>query len=311
MSQQEGIPAVLAVDVGGSKYMTGLVCPSGKVLWKERAVWSQINAQAVYNQLEQAISHALCVAQNRNISVSAIGMTIPGLADPERGRWISARFMGIYDLAIGPLLAQKFSLPVFLDNDCQACALAEWQFGSCTDCKHFLYLTVSNGVGGALFLNGALYYGAGGFAGEMGQLPLTDLEGKFSTLEDLASGRALWERYLALGGKVPQNLTIPTGAFLTQQAEVGDPAALKAFQAEGYYLGLGILAASKLLDPGRVIIGGGLSLAFDYYQKPLLHTLHAHYTGRAQPPQVFCTSLGYDGGLLGAAALALRGSIHL
>lgn len=299
---------VLAVDIGGSKYVTGFVTESGECLWKERRLWQTISAEAVMEQLKEAIGESLARAKAEGLNVRAIGLTIPGLADSAAGVWVSARFMGIYDLPIAALLQEEFSLPVWLDNDCQACALAEKRFGGCADCEDFLYLTVSNGVGGALFLNGKLYYGASGFAGEMSQLPVAgSYPDECQTLETMASGRALARRYLELGGCPAEDGTDPGGDLLARRADAGDGAALEAFRQEGYYLGRGILAAGKLTDPARVVIGGGLSLVFDYYKETLIGTLHAGYKGRALPPVVVPTALGYDGGLLGAAAVALRG----
>ncbi|HWP68730.1 MAG TPA: ROK family protein, partial [Rectinemataceae bacterium] len=113
----------LSVDIGGSKYMVGLVDRKGNILAKKRKVWSSLNAKNVMREIIESADSLL--KENPNLEPSVIGATIPGLADPGRGLWVEASFSGIRELAVAETLQERFGLPAFADNDGQACAAAE------------------------------------------------------------------------------------------------------------------------------------------------------------------------------------------
>lgn len=148
----------LCFDIGGSKYNVGLVRGDGTVLARQKSLWAGHTAQAMLRELFCA-GHAVL---NRcpGLKPCAAGATIPGLADAASGMWIEASFSGIQNLPIARLLEQEFGLPTAIENDARACALAEPDVrGPEKPVDDFFYVTVSNGIGGALFLNGALYTG--------------------------------------------------------------------------------------------------------------------------------------------------------
>jgi len=217
------------------------------------------------------------------------------------------------ELPIADIIHDRFGYPVFIENDCNACALAEKYFGSCRDCNDFLYITVSNGVGGALFLNGELYYGAFGNAGEVGECVVAENgrlaeSGRRGTLQEYASGRGLIRNYLDSGGLDVIDGDKPDGKSISKLAAEGDKSALQAFELEGYYLGKVIATACNLLNLKMVVIGGGLSLAFDYYIKSLEETVKKNTYPEANVNlSIMPTILGYEGGLMGAVTLAIRG----
>ena len=187
-------------------------------------------------------------------------------------------------------------------------------------------------------MNGELYRGFKGNAGEVGLIHVDVGNGPDGpvrvAVEDCASGRGLANGYLALkagerealpgasnapgGGTERCSLPVsvscpvsggaPDGVSIARLAKEGEPAALEAFRREGIYLGQAIAACCAVLDPEVVIIGGGLSLAFEHYRDALCEVLarELHISTGAVPP-VRPTALGYDGGLIGAAALAVRG----
>ncbi len=299
---------ILAVDIGGAKYVVGLVKDNGKIISKKRYVWKHISAESVVEEICSAMTQM--IRENPEVIISAVGITIPGLVDTVAGVWKAARFMGIYDLPIGKIISQQFGYPVFIDNDCNASAIAERMYGLCKKTDHFIYLTVSNSIGGALFLNGQLYRGAFGNAGEIGNCRVDENmkpgKGKRDILENYASGRGLVATYLKLGGSPKIDGEAPEGLTITRLARAGDPISLKAFEMEGRYLGQVIASCCAVLDPEKVIIGGGLSLAFDQYKDHLMDTVREELRiATVQIPKIRPTGLGYDGGLLGAAAVAV------
>ncbi len=294
----------LCFDIGGSKYVVGMVSDQGELLCSKRFAWVTLSADGVMQSLIASGKELLCEYPSYHPDV--IGVTIPGLTNPETGLWVEASFSGIRNLPIGTLLHEAFSLPVFTENDAKACALAEKLFGSAQDNQHFLYLTVSNGVGGAVFSDGRLLYGAGS-AGECGHVTVVEDGrlckcGKKGCLEMYAAGPGVARTYTEATGSAVSAKAI---ADLARQ---GDQAALDVFRLEGVCLGRMIAMAVNVLSPQRVIIGGGLSLAFDLFQQALLDTVDSHIY-RAANPELDIVPSAFEalGGLYGAAATAVCG----
>jgi glucokinase len=329
MPESEGI--VLAVDIGGSKFVTGLVQKDGTILDSKRHLWSEnkpekpLSAEGLVADITSALRSLLAANPGRKPRV--MGATIPGLADPEKGLWVEASFSGIRNLPFASIMEETFRLPVYIDNDVRACALAERTWGCCSGAgipssggipgkpvEDFLWITVSNGIGGCVFVNGKPYRGAGGNAGEIGHIIVEEgpaarpcKAGHAGCAEMHAAGPALVRSYLELGGSPAIGGEAATAKSIAALARRGDRAAAAAYDREGLYLGRAIGAAVNLLSPAMVIIGGGLSLDFDLFEPSLEKSLAAHMYQNANPGLVLAASpLGYNAGLLGAAALAVQ-----
>ncbi len=303
--------AVVAVDMGGSKYIGGVVTTSGDVLYSKRLEWKSYNVDYIVESVLHAIDDAM---QNKaGKQIVAIGLTIPGLADPKTGMFIRSSAMGIHNLPIGEIINKKYNLPVFADNDARACALAEYYFGAAKSCNDFMYITVSNGVGAALMLSGKLYYGAFGNAGELGQCIVEEditcsQSGRIGTLEQHANAKGILKTFEYLSGKKIQGSDLAGAKNIDILARAGDEYAIKTYELEGYYLGKAIADTFNVLNLDRVIIGGGISLGFDLFEKTLIETVKKRiYYHESNDFKVFATPLKYEGALIGAATLALRG----
>ncbi|MCI8270079.1 MAG: ROK family protein [Lachnospiraceae bacterium] len=304
---------VMAVDIGGSKYAVGLVRENGTIICKRRYDWKHISAESVIEEICESMQEMM--AANPWEIVHSIGITITGLTDPMTGVWISSCFMDIYELPVGRMIRERFGRPVFIENDCNASAVAERKFGLCKKTDHFVYLTVSNSIGGALFLNGRLYRGGMGFAGEIGNCWVDEElppgrgnkdKRKRNALENVASGRGLVQTYLKLGGDKKIEGETPDGVGIALLAKEGDLTAKKAFEMEGRYLGQVIATCIMLLNPERVIIGGGVAMSFELFKESLMEVVKNEAKSlRGYFPKIQVTALGYDSGLLGAAAIAL------
>ena len=309
MAQEK--PVVLAVDMGGSKFIGGLIDEDGVILYHKRGLWASYRKEQILADVCEAIDDAL---MHYFGPIEAVGITIPGLADPARGLFVKSDVMGISDWPIAQIVSEKYGLPVYVDNDCRACALAEYHFGAGQGCGNFLYLTVSTGVGGALILDGKLYYGAHNNAGELGQCMVENdaaasLCGRAGTLEELANAAGIIQNYLYLGGQKEIWGEAASGKSIDRLARKGDAVAQKAYELEGHYLGKAIAGVYNLLDIEKVIIGGGLSLGFDLFEAPLMASLKAGTYESIHPKLcVLPTPLKYQGALVGAGALALCGS---
>ena len=297
--------ALLALDMGGSKYMAGLVTREGRVLDSLRAQWQNVSGETVLPQLIKTAR--LLMEKHPDTLVSGVGATIPGLADARQGVWLEASFSGIRDLQVAQTLALEFGVPAYADNDAQACALSEKLFGGGRNCGDFVYLTLSNGVGGAAFSGGRLISGSRNCAMELGHCTVVPGGrpckcGSSGCLEMYAAGPGLVRTYLEIscsGGPL-------TGKEIADKARRDEPAALETFRRAAQHLGFALAYAVNLLNPEKIIIGGGLSLALDVFRAPLEQALKEHTYRTANPAvPVEATRLGYEGALLGAAAVCI------
>lgn len=306
---------ILVIDIGGSKFVVGFMRMNGEILCQQRYVWQKAECTSVETEVVEKINDLYRQYPQYAERVVVTGMTLPGIANPKTGMWVGSGFMGADHYPIGPRLSEKLGIPVYVDNDCKACALAERYFGAGQDVDDFFYMTVSNGVGGAIFANGQLYYGSNGRCGEIGCCVIEE-DGRMSDeghvqgyLEMYACGRGLKRNFIEMGGAETYEGQPVDGVSIAKLAREGNPIALKTFELEGYYLGKALSWMCQLLNPKRIIIGGGLSMVLDLYLPSMTKTLEKLYWLGEDNDRVkiVATPLGYWGGLMGAGALGIRG----
>ncbi|MBQ3089382.1 MAG: ROK family protein [Oscillospiraceae bacterium] len=305
-------PGVLmVVDIGGSKYMPGFLDTEGKILYQESRSWTGDSPEEIMEQIISALHHISRLHPQLAEQAVAGGLTIPGFADPVTGDWVDSDVPVIRGLPICRLLEEEFHIPFYADNDCNACALAEAYFGTAKGSDHFLYMTVSTGIGGAMYLNGALHYGAFYHGGEIGLCVTTpggrptDSGSCRGVVEMYGSTRGMRQTFIELGGASLVDGKEPGGLEISRLADEGCPAAQKAIELEGRQLGRVIGNTAVLMDCDRVIVGGGISLMFQRY-RPWLEEEFRHIRPEGQVV-IGPTELGYSGAFLGAGAAALRG----
>lgn len=303
---------VLCIDIGGSKILTGILDEKGQVLFSQKRMFSKPDKKQVVDAILEESSAVLkepSWKEREDEEVIAVGVSIPGLADSEKGLWVYAPFSQIHNFNVRELLEEHFHKPVFLENDGNICAVGEKRFGLAKDTDDFLWITVSNGVGSGFFLNGRLYNGAFKGAGEMGHVKVENDGalcpcGGHGCLEAYASGPGIVRRYRELTGTEEEI----TALEISNRARENDEAALKVFQDEGMYLGRAIAHAVNLLNLPLVVLGGGIAGAYDLFRVSLEDTLKKQVFGDANRKlRVVTTALGYEASLIGAGALAFDG----
>ena len=311
---------LLAVDIGGSKLSAAVYLidseirhrdKSLKLLQKShRPLVPSTTADDLLKGIDLVVAEVLDAANLKNHAIEAIGVTIPGLAEPISGTWVYACFSGIRDFPIAPILAEKYGKPVFIENDVNACALAEKYFGGCRETENFLWVTVSNGVGGGLVLRGEIFSGSFGNAGEIGHFCVEEEEreaircgcGNSGCLEAQAAGPGIAKRFQKLTGKDK------TAETIAGDAKQGNTEAIAVYEKTGYYLGKAIAASINLINPGKVILGGGVSQSFGLFAPAMRETVQRQiFRDANQNVVIEPTQLGTDAALAGAVALALRG----
>jgi len=304
--------SILGLDFGGTKLAAGLVdSTDGAIVTSARRATPAGGAEAgiaAMLDLARTLLGALPIRPLAGVGVSFGG---PVEAD---GRTVrrSMHVRGWEALRLADRLEGALGIPAKVANDGDAAALAEHRFGAGRGVRHMLYLTVSTGIGGGVIVDGRLYRGERAWAGEIGHMTLRPDGppcpcGRNGCLESLASGlsvaRAARER---LGLEPSSTLAaLPadqiTARDVAAAAVQGDPLARAVWDEAMGWLGLGIAAAANLLNPGRVVLGGGMTDAGALLFDPVRRIVAA----RALDPalEVVPAALGGEVGILGGAAL--------
>jgi glucokinase len=304
---------ILAIDIGGSQFRTALATVSNTgflfATVSQRTLTPDCTKEKLFSMLEESITEsAPCGSYER------IGITIPGLAEPDTGMWIYACFSGIRNVPIAKILSEKYgNKPVFIDNDVNACAYAERKFGICKDTKDFLWITVSNGIGGGLIFDGEIYRGHFGNAGEIGHFNVVEENGfpcgcgNYGCLEAEAAGPGIARRYAGLVKKMEKESPNLSAREIADLARAGDETAKSVFDTTGRLIGKAASYAVNLLNLEKVVIGGGVSNSFDLLFPAMETSFREKVFRDANPKAAFAkTGLGLDAGLAGAIALATK-----
>lgn len=252
----------LSLDFGGTKLAAGLVDLENGLLLASAQIPTPPDAADSF-QAVLALAGSLVSV---NDHLDGVGVSFGGLVEPG-GRSVrrSHHVPGWDNFPLAERLEAHFGVPAQVANDADAAALGEYHFGAGRGAGSLLYLTVSSGIGAGIVLDGKLLPGAHALAGEMGHMcllpdgPLCPC-GRRGCLEALASGRSIARRMSELCPHDPSGQPW-TAQSVAQAAASGDPTAQAVWSEAMRWLGIGIANAANLLDPGRVVVGGGLSRA--------------------------------------------------
>lgn len=280
----------LALDIGGTKTSAALFTKEGKI-YKDDVLTMKSETfkgeEAVYQNTKRVLKELLAKTGIEEEAVSGIGVGSPGPLDTVRGLILYAPLMGWKNFPIVRRLKEDFQKPVVLDNDGNLGGLAEVRSGVGKGAKHLIYMTVSTGCGGGIIIDGNIYRGYRDGAGELGHMSIFP-EGKpcpcgsKGCFELYASGTALNRRMKEDMERGRKSLAfLPAkhdpekieGRHLSEAAARGDEYALKLYEEEGYYLGLGIANLFNLFDPEVIVLGGGVSKAKEFFHESLMKTL--------------------------------------
>ena len=305
-----------AVDLGGTSLRAAVVDADGRISgFVTRATEAADGPDAVIERIVAALHDALNRASVDLADLAAVGIGAPGPLDWQTGVIHEApNLPGWRVVPLAARVAQSVGLPAFLENDANAAALAEFQYGVGRGALNMLYVTVSTGVGGGLILDGQLWHGAYGSAGEFGHMtvdfdgPRCDC-GNRGCVEAIAAGPdiAAWVGEQIAAGRASR---LQAGADLTgrdvvEAARQGDELAVSALARAGRAVGFGVINVAHLVNLDMVVIGGGIANAGALLFDPLRAAVREHLLVSTAPNlRVEPWSLGENVGLLGAAAAA-------
>jgi glucokinase len=309
-------PRVIALDLGGTKLLSGVVDDEGVVQKRVVSATDTTSEDAVLNQVEEAVESL------RDDEIGAIGVGIPSTIDQRRGEAVDSVNIPLTDVPFRNRLQDRFGMPAAIENDANAAALAEHRYGAGRGSRHMVMLTLGTGVGGGLILDGELYRGAIGAAGELGHITL-DLDGPpcqgrcpgRGHLEAMASGTAAdgYAREAAernpegdLGRAAAEGKTVDA-RLAVELAGKGPGDARDVLDHVGLHLGVGIASFVNIFNPELVVIGGGFSRAGDLLLEPARKVVRERALSPARHEvRIVPALLGVEAGLIGAGLVGFE-----
>ena len=248
---------VIGVDVGGTTVAAGLVAADGRVLEHQQAPTHARGSGTALDAIGELLEGLAEQARARGVTVTGIGLGVAGIVDAERGA-MGVDVHYVPELARAPLaamLADRFRVPVYVDNDVNALALAEWTWGAGRGARSLVMLALGTGVGGGVILDGRLHRGASGFGGELGHVPV-DFDGP----PCICGGRGCLKSYVSgtdIGLRGGARLGRPVSAAeVFRLAAAGDAGADAVVEEACAALGAGLAIIVNGLDPEAGPAGG-------------------------------------------------------
>jgi len=312
--------SVIAIDIGGNHFRIALFDRQGR-----RLVISEgdtLRSGGREWMLEQIRERTPTLLAQADSSVGACGISFGGPVDFQHQRVTSVHSPGWKDFSFAPWVDANLHLPCLIDNDANAGALGEFRYGAGRGTEAMVYVTLSTGIGGGVILNGKIHRGKDGLAGELGHIPISESGntcscGAVGCLESFSSGWAIAERgrerrrrrgdsLASLGDSSRSRSEGITAKEIAQSAAQGDPADLEIMRAAARHLARGLLTVIRILDPDRIILGGGLTQAGPILLDPLRESLAMLASPTiGYSTEIVTAGLGAYSPLYGAAAMAL------
>ncbi len=307
----------IGIDVGGTKIAAGVVDEQGRVLARRRADTPSSDPAAVLDVIGDLVDQL-----RTEHEVRALGLGAAGFVDATGATVLFAPHLPWRNENLRHAVADRTGLLVVVENDANAGGWAEWRFGAVQGEPDIVMVTLGTGIGGAIVIDGQPYRGRFGVAGEFGHMPVVPDGlpcdcGTRGCGEQYASGRVLTRRGRAAateGTPLGQRLLDAAGgsvqdiqgSHVTEAARVGDEEAAAWFADVGDWLGVGMANLAAALDPGVLVVGGGLSDAGETLLDPARAAFSRTLTGRGHRPEarIVPAGLGPEAGLIGAADLA-------
>ncbi|MGV1048851.1 MAG: ROK family protein [Solirubrobacterales bacterium] len=304
----------IGVDLGGTKMLVG-VLDGTATAWESR----EASTGQSEDELVELVVREVGEARQARPGAKAVGLGIPATIDHDRGVAISAVNLPLADLPIRDLVEERVGLPVFVDNDANVAALAEFLYGAARGMPNVVMLTIGTGIGGGLILGGEVYRGATGAGAELGHTviqadgpPCQGNCPNHGCVEALASGTALGREGRAAAESAPGSALgrlladgkAVDGKAVTEAAIAGDETSIAVFELIGSRLGVACSSFANIFEPNAIVVGGGVIAAGDLLLEPARREVRERALNPMNQTPILEATLGNDAGMIGAAALA-------
>lgn len=294
-------PVSIGVDVGGTKIACGVLRGDQLI---ERHI--QPTPETGWEAVLDAIAATVHDLQAKQPDAKLVGVGVPGPLNADRTRVkFAPNIYGFTDVPLVDGLRERLGQRIILENDAKAAALAEAHLGAARGTESSIYVTVSTGIGSGIVLNGRIWRGRHGIAGELGHVTVlpggpVSGAGMDGALEAVASGTAI-----ARDASYALNRDVGT-AEAFQLAEQGHPGARRVVGQAMKYIGVALADLQKVIDPEVFVIGGGVASVGDYFFNGVQNAANEYSQGFA-PVTIRRAQLGTDAGVIGAALAARHG----
>ena len=306
----------IGVDIGGTKVAGGVVDETGAIIARTRRDTPGHDVKLTEDIIIEVVEEL-----SSTHDVSAVGIGAAGWIASDRATVLFSPHLAWRNEPLRDVLAGRIDLPLVVENDANAAAWAEYRFGAAQGHSVVVCVTLGTGIGGGIVIDGSVYRGTYGLAGEYGHMTVVPdgrrcACGNSGCWEMYASGRALARDARELAIESPAaaarmveaagSIDALTGPIVTAAALDGDSAAISLCTTMGRWLGRGLANLAAVFDPSVFVIGGGVSAAGELLLRPAVVEFGHTLTGRGYRPQAGVTlaALGAEAGLVGAADLA-------
>jgi glucokinase-like ROK family protein len=311
---------IIGLDAGPTEVEFGLADLSGTVIHHLRESISLTEESEFLDVVKKGIHDLLNEIPLMREKVVGIGVAMHGVVDVATGTSLFAPNLHLRNIPIKEELEKEFGFLVKVENDARAMALGEAWFGSGENVTSMVAVNVGRGIGSGIIINGELYHGEYDIAGELGHMAI-DVHGRRCAcgsngcLQTVASGPAVAERTVESLREQPDSriweliegdLERVSGEVVFAAAEAGDQLAIDILRQTGEYLGIGLTNLIHIINPTKIVIGGGVSESGKYVLEPLRRIIQERsLTQQAKQTKVVLTEFGSRATMLGAVALLL------
>jgi predicted NBD/HSP70 family sugar kinase len=315
------VGGIIGVELGVDYVAVALTDFLGRILWRKKSS-ADPEFEKTLAETFDLVQDALDASRGLGLSLLGLGLATPGTVDLGEGVLVFAPNLHWHNVPLRKLFSERTRLRVFVENDSNSAAVAEHLFGVARRSTDYICVFAGMGIGGGFFLNGALYRGKNGYAGEIGHSPIM---AEPSQTPCHCGNRGCWETYANQNSIIQRvqsrlevkrssiipNLMVEQGAPLSiplikQAADAGDIEAIDSFSEAGLAMGQGLSTLINFLNPEKVIIGGPLSLAAPYMLPAVVEAVNRHCLPEiAQKVSVELSQFGPDASLIGAVAIVV------
>ncbi len=315
---------VVAVELGVDFVGTAIVDFKGSILWRKVDPADPAASQEkTLGQTMVLIEEGIQLCRQQHQRILGLSFSMPGTVDLEQGILIFAPNLNWHNVQLRKIFSTYTGLPVFIENDANAAAVAEHLFGAARNLHDFLFVFVGVGLGSGLFLNDRLYRGKGGYAGEIGHTPIIAEPfqnpcqcGNLGCWETYANQFSILRRvetrlqHSAERSLIPalmeQQRSALSIAIIKQAAEAGDPYALESLAEAGSAMGKGLAVLVNLFNPEKIVLGGPVSIAGEFLMPSIGESVSRHAMQEILvQTEISLSAFGPDASLVGAAAVVV------
>jgi glucokinase len=297
---------IVCFDIGGTFIKYGVFDPKGQLLVKSKM------ATPTSHEIPDILNEKVKMLQH-DFPISALGISSCGLVDHEKGRVLfSNNIQGYSGMKLGEILFSMTQIPVSVENDVKSACLGEMWQGAVKGIRNAVFLTLGTGIGSSIVMDGSIVNGFSGLAGELGHTVIVAGGkpcscGRKGCLERYASTSAFVQDYkeeALQSGMTGENVS---GETIMELVKQGDPVALAVYERFIHYISMGLTNVIHLLNPERIIIGGGITEG----EGPFIQDINIQLRNEVMDvyrneDTVIASTLGNDAGLYGACYLALN-----